>query len=277
MLVNNAGGAFGSGPVAEAVSDEWRAMYEVNVIGLVQVTRALLPALVASGAGVILNVGSTAGRIAYEGGGGYTAAKHGTQVVTETLRLELFDQPVRVCEIAPGMVRTDEFALVRFDGDQEKADAVYAGVAEPLTADDVAEAITWMVTRPPHVNIDELVIRPRAQAAQHKVHRVDDAEPSAHGAFLETDNSRGVRVTQQSVGTCPSPALLHDRPVRPGDHLVAHPGVVEVVGDLRRPVVLEEGALQREPGRRSPASTDAARSSTQKPRWWKVIGPVARR
>ena len=172
VLVNNAGGAFGSGPVAQADADEWRRMYEVNVIGLMQVTRALLPALVASGAGVILNVGSTAGRIAYEGGAGYTAAKHGTQVVTETLRLELWDQPVRVCEIAPGMVRTDEFALVRFDGDQEKADAIYAGVAEPLTADDIADAITWMVTRPAHVNVDELVIRPRAQAAQHKVHRV---------------------------------------------------------------------------------------------------------
>ncbi len=172
VLVNNAGGAFGAGPVAEADAEDWRAMYEVNVIGLMQVTKALLPALVASGAGVILNVGSTAGRVAYEGGGGYTAAKHGTQVVSETLRLELFDQPVRVCEIAPGMVRTDEFALVRFDGDREKAEAVYAGVAEPLTADDVADAITWMVTRPPHVNIDELVIRPRAQAAQHKVHRV---------------------------------------------------------------------------------------------------------
>ena len=176
VLVNNAGGAFGSTPVAAADSDEWRRMYEVNVIGLVQVTRALLPALVASGAGAILNVGSTAGRIAYEGGGGYTAAKHGTQVVTETLRLELWDQPVRVMEIAPGMVRTDEFALVRFDGDQAKADAVYAGVAEPLTADDIADAITWMVTRPSHVNIDELVIRPRAQAAQHKVFRLPSPE-----------------------------------------------------------------------------------------------------
>ena len=174
VLVNNAGGAFGASPVAEADTDDWRRMYDVNVIGLVQVTKALLPALVAAGAGVILNVGSTAGRIAYEGGGGYTAAKHGTQVVTETLRLELYDQPVRVCEIAPGMVRTDEFALVRFDGDQEKADAVYAGVAEPLVAEDVADAITWMVTRPPHVNIDSLVIRPRAQAAQHKVHRVTE-------------------------------------------------------------------------------------------------------
>jgi NADP-dependent 3-hydroxy acid dehydrogenase YdfG len=173
VLVNNAGGAFGLAPVAEASSDDWRSMYEVNVIGLLQVTRALLPALVASGAGVILNVGSTAGRIAYEGGGGYSAAKHGTKAVTQTLRLELFDQPVRVCEIAPGMVRTDEFSLIRFEGDQAKADAVYAGVPDPLTADDVADAITWMVTRPPHVNVDELVIRPRAQAAQHKVHRLN--------------------------------------------------------------------------------------------------------
>ena len=172
VLVNNAGGAFGADPVASANADEWRAMYEVNVIGLMQVTRALLPALIASGAGVIVNVGSTAGRIAYEGGAGYTAAKHGTKVVSETLRLELYDQPVRVCEIAPGMVKTEEFATVRFGGDQEKADAVYAGVAEPLVADDIADAITWMVTRPSHVNIDEMVIRPRAQAAQHKVHRV---------------------------------------------------------------------------------------------------------
>jgi NADP-dependent 3-hydroxy acid dehydrogenase YdfG len=173
VLVNNAGGAFDLSPVAEADPAEWRGMYEVNVLGLVRVTQALLPALVASGDGVILNVGSTAGRIAYEGGGGYTAAKHGTQVITETLRLELYDQPVRVCEIAPGMVKTDEFALNRFAGDQERADRVYAGVAEPLVAEDVADAITWMVTRPPHVNIDTLVIKPRAQAAQHKVHRTE--------------------------------------------------------------------------------------------------------
>jgi NADP-dependent 3-hydroxy acid dehydrogenase YdfG len=173
VLVNNAGGAFGSTPVAQADTDEWRRMYDVNVIGLMQVTRALLPALLRAHdeAGIICNVGSTAGRIAYEGGAGYTAAKHGTQVVTETLRLELWDQPVRVTEIAPGMVRTDEFALVRFDGDADKAASVYAGVAEPLVAEDVADAIAWMVTRPRHVNVDELVIRPRAQAAQHKVHR----------------------------------------------------------------------------------------------------------
>ncbi len=174
VLVNNAGGAFGSDPVAEADPDDWRAMYEVNVIGLLNVTKALLPALVASGDGVVVNVGSTAGRIAYEGGGGYTAAKHGTQVVTETLRLELCGQPVRVSEIAPGMVRTDEFGVVRFGGDREKAEQVYAGVAEPLVAEDIADAIAWVVTRPSHVNIDELVIRPRAQAAQHKVHRVFD-------------------------------------------------------------------------------------------------------
>ena len=172
VLVNNAGAALGLASVAEADPDEWRRMYEVNVLGLLQVTQALLPALVASGAGTIVNLGSTAGRVAYEGGGGYTAAKHGTKVVSQTLRLELYDQPVRVCELAPGMVRTDEFALVRFGGDRERADAVYAGVAEPLVAEDVADAVAWVVTRPPHVNVDELVIRPRAQAAQHKVHRV---------------------------------------------------------------------------------------------------------
>jgi NADP-dependent 3-hydroxy acid dehydrogenase YdfG len=171
VLVNNAGGAFGSSPVAAADADEWRRMYDVNVVGLMQVTKALLPKLIES-EGVIVNVGSTAGRVAYEGGAGYTAAKHGTKVVTETLRLELFDQPVRICEVAPGMVRTDEFALVRFEGDREKAEAVYAGVAEPLVAEDVADAIAWVATRPKHVSIDELVIRPKAQAAQHKVHRV---------------------------------------------------------------------------------------------------------
>ena len=176
VLVNNAGGAFGSDPVAQADPEDWRRMYDVNVIGLMNVTKALLPALVASGNAIIVNVGSTAGRIAYEGGAGYTAAKHGTKVVTETLRLELCGQPVRVTEIAPGMVRTDEFALVRSHGDRAKAEAVYAGVAEPLVAGDIAEAIRWVVSRPSHVNVDELVIRPRAQAAQHKVHRVFDAD-----------------------------------------------------------------------------------------------------
>jgi NADP-dependent 3-hydroxy acid dehydrogenase YdfG len=172
VLVNNAGGAFGAEPVESADPEDWRRMYEVNVLGVLHVTQALLPALRASGDGLIVNMGSTAGRIAYEGGAGYTAAKHGTQVVTETLRLELCGEPIRVSEIAPGMVRTDEFGLVRFDGDLEKAESVYAGVPDPLVAEDVADAVAWVATRPSHVNIDEMVIRPRAQAAQHKVHRV---------------------------------------------------------------------------------------------------------
>ena len=174
VLVNNAGGAFGLEPVAEADAESWRRMFDVNVLGLLHVTQALLPALRASGDGLIVNVGSTAGRIAYEGGAGYTAAKHGTQVVTETLRLELVGEPIRISEIAPGMVRTDEFALKRFGGDQEKADAVYAGVAEPLTADDIADCVAWVATRPAHVNIDRMVVRPRAQAAPHKIQRVSD-------------------------------------------------------------------------------------------------------
>ena len=116
-------------------------------------------------------MGSTAGFVAYEGGGGYVAAKHGEHAIAATLRLELFDQPVRIIEIAPGMVKTDEFAVNRYRGDADKAAAVYAGVAEPLTADDVADAVTWTVTRPAHFNVDLMVIRPRAQAAQHKVFR----------------------------------------------------------------------------------------------------------
>jgi NADP-dependent 3-hydroxy acid dehydrogenase YdfG len=171
LLVNNAGGALGADPVAKADLDQWRSMYEVNVIGVVAVTQALLPALVAS-AGQIVVIGSTAGQVAYEGGGGYVAAKSALRAVVDTLRLELWDQPVRVCEIAPGMVRSEGFALTRFGGDQAKADAVYAGVAEPLTSEDIAECVAWVSTRPSHVNIDRMTVRPRAQAANHKVHRV---------------------------------------------------------------------------------------------------------
>lgn len=170
ILVNNAGGAHGADPVASGDVEDWRAMYEVNVIGALRVVQALLPSLVAA-QGIVVNVGSTAGRISYEGGAGYTAAKHGLATMTETLRLELVDQPVRVTEIAPGMVRTEGFSLTRFKGDAERAEQVYSGVAEPLVAEDVADAITWMATRPPHVNVDLLVIKPRAQAAHHKVHR----------------------------------------------------------------------------------------------------------
>jgi NADP-dependent 3-hydroxy acid dehydrogenase YdfG len=171
VLVNNAGGAIGVDPVEAADPDHWQQMYDVNVLGVLRVTQALLPALRASGDGVIVNVGSTAGRVAYEGGGGYTAAKHALRVLTETLRLELNGEPIRISEVAPGMVRTDEFSLKRFGGDRERADAVYAGVDQPLVAEDVADAIAWVATRPSHVDIDELVIKPRAQAAAHKVHR----------------------------------------------------------------------------------------------------------
>jgi NADP-dependent 3-hydroxy acid dehydrogenase YdfG len=172
VLVNNAGGAFGADTVESADPEQWKAMYDVNVLGILHVTQALLPALRAGGDGLIVNVGSTAGRIAYETGGGYTAAKHATKVVTETLRLELNGEPIRVSEIAPGMVHTEEFSTVRFGGDQARADAVYAGVPDPLSAEDVADAIGWIATRPSHVNIDELVIKPRAQAAAHKVYRL---------------------------------------------------------------------------------------------------------
>lgn len=171
VLVANAGGAIGADTVAQSSADDWLAMYNVNVIGTLNVTQALLPKLIASGAGTVVLMGSTAGLISYEGGGGYVAAKHGTHAVAETLRLELSGQPIRVIEIAPGMVRTAEFAVNRYRGDADKAAAVYAGVAEPLTAADVADAVVWAVTRPPHFNVDLMVIRPRAQAAQHKVHR----------------------------------------------------------------------------------------------------------
>jgi NADP-dependent 3-hydroxy acid dehydrogenase YdfG len=171
VLVNNAGMALGMEPVAEADPDDWRHMYEVNVIGALRVTQALLPALVASGRGHVVLMGSTAGRIVYEGGGGYTAAKHAEAALAETLRLELNGQPVRVSEIAPGMVATEEFSLTRFRGDAARAATVYEGVDEPLTAEDVADCVAFCVTRPAHVDIDLLVVKPLAQAAQHKVHR----------------------------------------------------------------------------------------------------------
>lgn len=173
VLVNNAGGALGLEPVAQGGVALWQQMYDTNVLGTLRVTKALLPSLVAAdGEGVIVNVGSVAGFTAYEGGGGYTVAKHGVHVMSETLRLELVDQPVRITVVAPGMVQTEEFSLTRFGGDKERADAVYAGVPGPLVAQDVADAIVWMATRPAHVNVDLLVIKPRAQAAAHKVQRL---------------------------------------------------------------------------------------------------------
>jgi NADP-dependent 3-hydroxy acid dehydrogenase YdfG len=169
VLVNNAGGALGLEPVAEADEDKWRWMYEANVLGVMRITRALLPKLVASGNGHVVVIGSIAGLEVYDGGGGYTAAKHAVRAVTQTLRLELNGQPVRVTEVDPGLVET-EFSLVRFGGDREAAKRPYAGMT-PLTADDVADCVTWAVTRPPHVNIDQIVVKPTAQATAQRVAR----------------------------------------------------------------------------------------------------------
>ena len=171
VLVANAGGAIGADTVAASSPADWQAMYDVNVLGTLHPIQALLPKLIASGDGTIVLMSSTAGHVAYEGGGGYIVAKHGTHAIAATLRLELCGEPVRVIEIAPGMVKTAEFAVNRFRGDADKAAAVYAGVSEPLTDSDVADAVAWAVTRPAHVNVDLMVLRPRAQAAQYKVHR----------------------------------------------------------------------------------------------------------
>ena len=171
VLVNNAGGAVGLEPVADADPADWQTMYDTNVLGLLRVTRALLPKLIDSGAGHIVNMTSLAAHVPYEGGGGYVAAKHAAAAVNDTMRLELVDRPVRITEVAPGLVRTEEFALVRFRGDAEKAAEPYEGVSEPLTADDVADCIAWAVTRPAHVNIDRIDVKPRVQAAPYKLHR----------------------------------------------------------------------------------------------------------
>ena len=170
LLINNAGGALGLEPVAEADLDAWQAMYASNVLGAAAVTKALLPTLI-NNSGQVIFVTSTAADGGYEGGAGYCGAKAAERAIVESMRLELVDQPVRIAEVAPGMVHTEEFSLTRFGGDQERADKVYAGVAEPLVADDVADVISFVATRPAHVNLDRITVRPRAQAAQHKVHR----------------------------------------------------------------------------------------------------------
>ncbi|ORJ61011.1 SDR family oxidoreductase [Mycobacterium simiae] len=162
VLVNNAGGARGLAPVAEADLEHWRWMWETNVLGTLRVTRALLPKLIDSGDGLIITVTSGAALEVYDGGAGYTSAKHAQAAVHRTLRGELLGKPVRLTEIAPGAVET-EFSLVRFDGDQQRADAVYAGIT-PLTAADVAEVIGFVASRPPHVDLDLIVLRPRDQA-----------------------------------------------------------------------------------------------------------------
>jgi NADP-dependent 3-hydroxy acid dehydrogenase YdfG len=169
VLVNNAGLAWGLEPVTELPEEKVRVMWETNVMGLIRVTQALAPKLEASGNGHIVNMGSIAGFEVYPGGGGYTASKHAVRALTGTLRLELLGKPIRITEIAPGLVET-EFSKVRFDSDEDKAAAPYRGL-DPLTADDVADCVAWAVTRPPHVNIDEIVVRPIAQATARDISR----------------------------------------------------------------------------------------------------------
>jgi NADP-dependent 3-hydroxy acid dehydrogenase YdfG len=171
VLVNNAGGAIGLESVATADLADWQAMYDTNVLGLVRVTKAILPKLIESGAGHVVNITSLAAHVPYEGGGGYNAAKHAAYAVNDVMRLELCAEPVRITEIAPGMVKTEEFSLVRFRGDEERAAKPYEGVPEPLVAEDIADCVAWAVTRPPHVNIDRIDVQPRVQAAPYKLHR----------------------------------------------------------------------------------------------------------
>lgn len=163
VLINNAGGAKGLAPVADADMEHWRWMWETNVLGTLRVTRALLPKLIESGDGLIVTVTSIAALEIYDGGAGYTAAKHAQGALHRTLRGELLGKPVRLTEIAPGAVET-EFSLVRFDGDEQRADAVYTGMT-PLVAADVAEVIGFVASRPSHVNLDQIIIRPRDQAS----------------------------------------------------------------------------------------------------------------
>lgn len=169
LLVANAGGAFDLAPLDGADAETWARTYDVNVLGTVRTVQALLPALQRSKGHVVLT-GSTAGRWVYEGGGGYVAAKHALAALRDTWRLELVESGVRVSEVAPGMVETEEFSLVRFDGDADRAAAVYAGV-DALTAEDVAEAICWVASRPPHVNVDLVQLTPQQQAGVGKVVR----------------------------------------------------------------------------------------------------------
>lgn len=169
LLVNNAGGALGADPVLEAKEADWLWMYETNVLGTLRVTQALLPKLLASGDGQVINIGSIAAREPYAGGAGYNAAKHAVAAITRVLRIEMLGKPIRVCEIDPGMVETD-FSLVRFGGNREKAEAVYRG-ATPLSPEDIADTVSWVATRPSHVNVDQILILARDQTSAQVVHR----------------------------------------------------------------------------------------------------------
>jgi NADP-dependent 3-hydroxy acid dehydrogenase YdfG len=170
-LINIAGGARGADRIADAKTEDWEWMFEVNVLGTMKLTRAFLPMLRAGGEGTVLNLTSTAGLTAYEGGGGYNAAKFAQHAMNDALRLEEVEHNLRVIEVAPGLVQTEEFALNRLGGDEEAAGNVYQGVEKPLTAADVADVVRYAVTAPHHVNLDQIVIRPVAQAATHKLIR----------------------------------------------------------------------------------------------------------
>lgn len=170
-LINIAGGARGADTVGSANNDDWEWMFQANVMGTLKMTKAFLPALRAHRRGTVLNLTSTAGLVAYEGGAGYNAAKFAQHALTNALRLEEVENNLRVIEVAPGLVHTEEFALNRLGGDQAAAEKVYAGVAEPLTADDVAGVVSYAVGLPHHINLDQIVIRPVAQAANHKLIR----------------------------------------------------------------------------------------------------------
>ncbi|WP_027501163.1 SDR family NAD(P)-dependent oxidoreductase [Rhodococcus sp. UNC363MFTsu5.1] len=169
VLVNNAGGAKGLAPVLEADLDDWRWMWETNVLGTLRITKALLPKLIDSGDGLIVTITSVAAFEAYDNGSGYTSAKHAQAVLHRTLRGELLGKPVRLTEIAPGAVET-EFSLVRFHGDAERAKKVYEGIT-PLVAADVAEVIGFVASRPSHVNLDQIIIKPRDQASPGRFSR----------------------------------------------------------------------------------------------------------
>jgi len=169
VLVNNAGGALGLAPIEKASDEDWIGMWQVNVMGLMWMTRACLPLLRKAKHGHVVNIGSIAGFETYKGGAGYTAAKHAVRAITRTLRLELNGEPIRVTEIDPGLVET-EFSVVRFHGDRKAAKAVYEGL-KPLSAEDIADCVVFAVTRPPHVDIDEIVVRPVAQATAQVVAR----------------------------------------------------------------------------------------------------------
>lgn len=185
VLVNNAGGALGLEKVVDADEDHWRRMWETNVLGTLRITKGLLPKLVSSGDGHVITITSIAGYEVYDGGSGYTSAKHAQSALHRTLRGEHLGEPVRFTEVAPGMVET-EFSLVRFDGDEDRAAGVYQGI-QPLSADDVAEVIAFAATRPPHVNLDQIVLKPRAQHSTTRAHRA-----SAGATRAQPGSERGV-------------------------------------------------------------------------------------